>query len=122
MNYGFFRATLVIAPLTLIGCASTAPTEETLPSQQMITLSESESAELVVVNISGPTLIPSNLNITDGGLPFICLPRQTYKRIRIKPGSHEYRFDHSPRGKLVALLQAEVGRKYYLLVGYSPSR
>ena len=122
MTQGLLRTTILLVILAVSGCASISQTMDQSPGQQTLALSDSESAELVVLNISGPTLIPSNQNITDNGLAFISLPRQTYRSIRIRPGNHEYRFDHTPSGKRFASLQAEVGRKYYLAVGYSPAK
>jgi hypothetical protein len=122
MTQILLRTTLLLVILSVSGCASTPPTTNQPPDHQTLALSDSESAELLVLNISGPTLIPHNQNITDNGLALISLPRQTYRSIRIRPGIHEYRFDHTPRGKLFASLQAEVGRKYYLVVGYSPAK
>jgi hypothetical protein len=122
MNQSLLRAALLVVMLSVFGCASTSQTADPSLGQQTLSLNDSESAELLVLNISGPTLISSNQNITDNGLAFISLPRQTYRSIRIQPGNHEYRFDDTPRGKRFASLQAEVGRKYYLVVGYSPAK
>ena len=84
--------------------------------------SDKEAAELVILNISGATLIPSNLNITDNGSLVVSLPRETYTRILISPGYHEFRFAEFPKGPRVAKLDAMVGKTYYLVAGYSPVR
>jgi hypothetical protein len=117
-----FRAALLIGVLWLAGCGSVTRPVSSATVQPVVRLNESESAELVVLNISGPTLVASNQNITDHGAPLISLARQTYGRVRITAGPHEYRFDHSPSGKRMAALRAEVGKTYFLVVGYSPSR
>jgi hypothetical protein len=117
-----FRAAFLICVLWLTACGSVPRPGSGATIRPVVSLSESESAELVVLNISGPTLVASDQNITDNGAPLISLARQTYGSIRIKSGPHEYRFDHTPSGKRVATLQAEAGKTYYLVVGYSPSR
>jgi len=122
MTQNLLLTTLLIVVLSVSGCASRSKTTDQPHGQQKLSISDSESAELIVLNISGPTLIPSNQNITDNGLAFISLPRQTYQSIRIQPGNHEYRFDHTPQGKRFARLQAEVARTYYLVVGYNPAK
>ena len=81
-----------------------------------------ESATLVVMNISGPTLVSSNQEITDNGSEIASLPRRTYKTLPIGAGHHEFRFKAFPQGKRVATLEAESGKTYYLVVGYSPGR
>ena len=80
------------------------------------------SAEVVVLNVSGWTVIPSNQDITANGLSFVSLPRQTYATVRVAPGRHEFRFRDFPTGPRVAVLNAETGKRYYLAAGYDPSR
>ena len=79
-------------------------------------------AELVVMNLSGPTLFASNQDLTDNGAPLASLPRLTYKRLPLAPGAHEFRFKGFPEGPRVATLQAESGRTYYLVAAYRPER
>ncbi|WP_155885248.1 hypothetical protein [Acidovorax sp. JHL-9] len=79
-------------------------------------------AFLVVLNISGPTLLASNQDITDNGKELVSLPRSTYKRLSIAPGPHEFRFKPFPSGKRVAHLEAQANNTYYLVVGYSPGK
>jgi hypothetical protein len=107
----------------LCGCAATTPTDLSKPkvlAPQV--LNKVEAAELTVINASGWTLTPSNDNILDNGILLVSLPRQTYQKILINPGPHEFRFDHSPNGRRVAKLNAERGGDYYLLTAYDPSR
>lgn len=77
---------------------------------------------LYVINDSGPTLFSSNQDVTDNGTPIASLPRQTYTRLDIAAGHHEFRFKAFPSGKRVATLDAKPGGTYYLLVAYSPGR
>ena len=79
-------------------------------------------AELVVMNLSGPTLFASNQDLTDNGAPLASLPRLTYKRLPLAPGAHEFRFKGFPKGSRLATLQAEPGRTYYLVAAYRPER
>lgn len=80
------------------------------------------SAQLVIYNLSGPTLIPGKQVVTDNGTVVASLPRLTYKRLPLAPGAHEFRFKDFPKGPRVATLQAEPGRTYYLAVAYRPER
>ena len=80
------------------------------------------SAQLVVLNLSGPTLIPGKQVVTDNGTVVASLPRLTFKRLPLAPGPHEFRFKDFPRGPRVATLQAEPGQTYYLAVAYRPDR
>ena len=79
-------------------------------------------AQLVILNLSGPTLIPGRQVVTDNGTVVASLPRLTYKRLPLAPGPHEFRFKDFPRGPRVATLEAEPGRTYYLAVAYRPER
>ena len=94
--------------------AAPAPPTETAQAQQ--------EALLYVLNISGPTLLSSNQDITDNGRDLVSLPRNTFKRLGIAPGPHEFRFKPFPQGKRLAVLEAQAGRTYYLVVGYSPGK
>ena len=79
-------------------------------------------AELVVMNLSGPTLFASNQDLTDNCATLASLPRLTYKRLPLAPGAHEFRFKGFPKGSRLATLQAEPGRTYYLVAAYRPER
>ncbi|BAK77528.1 hypothetical protein NH8B_2730 [Pseudogulbenkiania sp. NH8B] len=98
--------------------AQTDVSTETPPASKEV----AESATLVVMNISGPTLVSNNQDITDNGSEIASLPRLTYKTLPIGAGHHEFRFKAFPQGKRVATLEAESGKTYYLEVGYSPGR
>ena len=102
----------------LCSCAATTSVDEVPPTQ---ILDKTEATELTILNASGWTLTPSHHNILDNGKLLASLPRQTYQRILISPGSHEFRFDHSPKGRRVATLSAERGGTYYLVTAYNPS-
>ena len=109
----------------LSSCAATAPERVQVPTgypASALLSDPSGTAELVVLNISGWTLSASNVNIMDNGSPIASLPRQSFKKVRIAPGRHEFRFDHSPRGPRVAVLEAQATQTYYLAAGYSPAR
>lgn len=80
------------------------------------------TATLYVLNASGATLFPSNQNLTDNGQPLASLPRQTWVKLRIAPGRHEFRFKAFPQGKRVAELDAQPGGTYYLAAAYSPGK
>ncbi|EEG08727.1 hypothetical protein [Pseudogulbenkiania ferrooxidans] len=75
---------------------------ETPPAPEEV----AESATLVVMNISGPTLVSSNQDISDNGSEIASLPRLTYKTLPIGAGHHEFRFKAFPQGKRVATLEA----------------
>lgn len=81
---------------------------------------EAAEATLYVLNVSGPTLFASSQDITDNGAALVSLPRNTYQRVRIPPGAHEFRFKAFPQGRRVARLEAQAGQTYYLVVGYNP--
>jgi hypothetical protein len=104
--------------LILFGCADAPPQSGT----QTAAPSPGESAELLVLNVSGPTLFASNLNVTDNGVLVASLPRLTYRSRLIAPGAHEFRFKEFPGGSRFAKLEAERGKTYFLVVGYSPGR
>jgi hypothetical protein len=78
-------------------------------------------AELVVINDSGPTLIPSDQKVTDNGKPLASLPRQTYARLRIAPGPHQLRPEPFLWKQEVSL-DAKGGEAYYVVVAYKPER
>ena len=79
-------------------------------------------AILYMFNISGPTLFPSNQEVTDNGKLIASLPRLTHTHFPIEAGSHEFRFKDFSTGKRVASLTAETGKTYYLVVGYNPAK
>jgi hypothetical protein len=112
------RCFALVAVLIMLGCAESPPQ----PERQIVERAPGASAKLVVANVSGPTLIASNLDVVDNGDPLVSLPRQTYRAIWIAPGAHEFRFAQWPTGARFARLEAELGVTYYLVVGYSPAR
>ena len=81
-----------------------------------------KQSTLVVLNVSGWTLISSDQEVTDNGNDLVSLPRSTFTKLTISPGQHEFRFKLFPQGRRVATLNAEAGKTYYLIVGYSPSK
>ncbi len=74
--------------------------------------------EIYLFNISGWTLIPSNQDVTDNGTPLASLPRRTYSKVELSPGTHELRV---PGQKLI-LLNTKEGDKYFVVFGYKPER
>ena len=74
-------------------------------------------AELYVFNVSSGTMIPFRRHVTIDGFPLVSLSRETWQRVRIKPGAHEVVLDgqHVP-------MDATDGGVYYLAVGYRPHR
>ncbi len=107
------RTALLALAAGLLSLSAQAPSEPPPPPAQ---------AELVVMNLSGPTLFASNQDLTDNGTPLASLPRLTYQRLPLAPGAHEFRFKGFPKGSRVATLQAEPGRIYYLVAAYRPER
>lgn len=109
----------------LVMCAGVAAmSSENAPAaaQAPVDSGQETQATLVVLNISGPTLFASNQDITDNGVDLVSLPRNTFRRVSISPGPHEFRFKPFPSGKRVAQLNAQAGNTYYLVVGYSPGK
>ena len=77
-------------------------------------------AALYVFNISGWTLIPSNLDLTDNGTKFISLPRNTYRKIQIESGKHVFSF--TTRRIPIVDIVIEPNRIYYIVAGYRPEK
>jgi len=91
------------------GCA-------TVPSGPPLLRDTAEgNAELYIFNVSGWTLIPSNQDVTANEQLVASLPRGSYKRVYVRPGTHELRL-HGRRLKL----EAVEGQTYYVTVGYRP--
>ena len=109
------RIALLALAAGLLSLSAQAPSEPPPPPPPA-------QAELVVMNLSGPTLFASNQDLTDNGAPLVSLPRLTYKRLPLAPGAHEFRFKDFSKGPRVATLQAEPGRTYYLVAAYRPER
>jgi len=76
---------------------------------------------LYVFNDSGPTLIPGNQVVTDNGIRLVSLPRRTYAKVRLSPGSHLLKPD-PPLWKQQVLLNVVAGNRYYVVVAYKPER
>jgi hypothetical protein len=74
-------------------------------------------AELVVFNVSGWTLIPSDQEVTDNGKPLVSLPRKTYQTVKVPAGAHELRL----HGRKL-LLNVSEGQRYFIIMGYRPER
>lgn len=113
---------LSLIVLMLLGTNPAWPDETTASPDTAVASEPAEHAVLVVLNVSGPTLFPSNQDIIDNGQDLVSLPRSTYKRLLIPAGPHEFRFKPFPSGKRVAQLDAQAGQTYYLVVGYSPGK
>ena len=77
-------------------------------------------AALILVNDSGWTLLQTDQEVTDRGQRIASLPRQTYMRLAITPGSHELRPWPATAGQVVRL-NAEPGHTYYIVVAYRPA-
>ena len=113
---------LSLIVLMLLGMNPAWPDQTMAPPETNVVSEPAAHAVLVVLNVSGPTLFPSNQDITDNGQDLVSLPRSTYKRLHIASGLHEFRFKPFPSGKRVAQLNAQPGQTYYLVVGYSPGK
>ncbi len=103
------------------GCASleSGPTPEPAPAAAA---PATGSAVLYVINASGPTLFPTNHELTDNGHALSSLPRKTWVKLTIAAGPHEFRFRQFPTGRRVARLDAQAGATYYLASAYNPGR
>jgi hypothetical protein len=115
----------VYLSIAFLSCANQSPRvmdTQVITTKPLTSGPIKEKADLYIINISGWTLIPGNQEITDNGLVVADLPRETYKRIYISSGLHEFRFAPFPQGRRFAKLDAQDGRTYYLVVGYNPGR
>src|SRR5512137_2238117 len=79
------------------------------------------TAELVIFNDSGKTLIPGNQKVTDNGKPLASLARQTYVKVVVAAGAHLLRPDPY-LWKQEARLTIEPGTTRYIVVAYKPER
>lgn len=70
---------------------------------------------------SGVLTVRFTYRASVNGKPIASLPRQTYVRLFITPGSHVLRPEPFLWNQEVAL-NAESGAKYYVVVGYKPER
>ena len=105
-----WRALLLVLALT--ACATVRPGSPVLPDD-----ATGPRAEIYVFNVSSGTMIPFRRYVTIDGFPLVRLWRETWRRVPIKPGSHELVMD----GQRV-LLEATDAGVYYLAVGYRPRR
>lgn len=119
---GMLTGLTMFPPSATAQAVASSPAEAGGASQPAQVVESTGQAILYVINDSGPTLIPSNQDVTDNGTPIASLPRQTYIQLNIAAGHHEFRFKAFPSGRRVALLDAKAGDTYYLLVAYSPGR
>ncbi len=74
-------------------------------------------ADLYVFNISRGTMIPLNRHVTIDGFPLVSLPRETWRRLTVKPGAHELVLD----GQRLPLEIAD-GGAYFVVVAHHPAR
>ena len=83
--------------------------------------STSAKADVYLFNDSGRTLIPSDQVVTDNGKKVASLPRQTYVKLELAPGTHLLK----PKPALwrqQVFLDVVPGRDYYVVVAYKPER
>lgn len=114
LNFLFFVTIVLIA---IWGCA---PKTSTIIDKQQASVKIDSTAQLYVFNISGPTLIPQNQKVIDNGDVLVSLPRNKYTSIKFSTGQHELTFPY--RKKPVVNLNVIEGEKYYVVVGYKPTR
>jgi len=113
---------LALVALYMSGCASqSSPVAPSLPRPETSLQIPEGEAELYVFNDSGRTLIPSNQVVTDNGKQIASLPRQTYVRIFIAPGSHVLRPEPF-LWKQEVKLNVQPGDTRYIVIGYKPER
>jgi hypothetical protein len=87
----------------------------------ILAASTSVKADVYLFNDSGRTLIPSDQVVTDNGKKVASLPRQTYVKLDLEPGTHVLR----PKPylwKQQVSLDVVPGRDYYVVVAYKPER
>ena len=118
-----FAAACLLAGAGCAGPAPTASAPAASGSSPEVDASAAAAgrAVLYVLNASGPTLFASNQELNDNGQPLSSLPRQTWVKLSLAPGPHEFRFRQFPGGRRVARLQAQPGGVYYLVSAYNPA-
>jgi hypothetical protein len=79
------------------------------------------TAELVIFNDSGKTLVPSDQKVTDNGKRLASLARQTYVKVAVAAGAHLLRPDPY-LWKQEVRLTVEPGTTHYLVIAYKPER
>ena len=87
----------------------------------VLAASTSANAAVYLFNDSGRTLIPSDQVVTDNGKKIASLPRQTYVKLDLAPGTHLLR----PKPylwKQQVSLDVVPGRDYYVVIAYKPER
>jgi hypothetical protein len=124
---GRVLAACVAAVCLLGGAGCAAPDRVAQPGSASTPAPAAEvpasgNAVLYVINASGPTLFSSKHELTDNGHALSSLPRNTWTRLTIAAGPHEFRFRQFPGGRRVARLDAQDGATYYLVSAYNPGR
>ena len=86
-----------------------------------ILFATSVRADVYLFNDSGRTLIPSDQVVTDNGKKIASLPRQTYVKLDLAPGTHLLK-PKPALWKLQVSLDVVPSRDYYVVVAYKPER
>lgn len=74
-----------------------------------------------LLNDSGSTLIPGNMNVSDNGKRLVSLPRNAYTVIPLLPGIHLLQPTPTHYNQKVEL-KVSPGQKYYVVIAYKPGR
>ena len=86
-----------------------------------LAVSTSAKADVYLFNDSGRTLIPNDQVVTDNGRMVASLPRQTYVKLELAPGTHLLK-PKPALWKQQVSLDVVPGRDYYVVVAYKPER
>lgn len=114
-----FVRLLTVTVTALLAIATPALAQA--PSPDIAASAPPNTGELVVLNDSGRTLIPSNQVVTDNGRPLVSLPRQTFARLFVTVGAHQLRPDPF-LWKQEVNLDVTTGSRHYVVVAYKPER
>ena len=110
-----------LLPFVLGIGAAVSPVSAQAPPLPEAASAPQAMGELVILNDSGWTLVPSNQVVTDNGRQLVSLPRQTYARIAVAPGAHQLRPDPF-LWKQEVDLEVAPGSRHYVVVAYKPER
>jgi hypothetical protein len=105
-------AGVLVLAVVLVACATPRAGSPVLAPDAAV-----PRAELYVVNVSRATLIPFRRQVTIDGFPLVSLPRETWRKVVVRPGAHELVLN----GQRV-LLETAAGGVYFVAVGFHPQR
>jgi hypothetical protein len=81
----------------------------------------SDKAELVLLNDSGATLLPTQRVVTDNGARLPVVARKAYARLSLAPGQHVLRTG-SAFGEAQVVIEAVAGKRYFVVVADRPEK